>query len=36
MGLMKLLDEVEDGLSATPLRALRALTPKELMNTISP
>ena len=36
IGLMTILDEVEDGLSGTPLRALRALTPEELVNTISP
>ena len=36
IGLMKILDEFEDGLSGTPLKALRALTPKELVNTIFP
>jgi len=31
-----ILDEFEDGLSGTPLRAIRAHTPKNLVNTISP
>ena len=36
IGLMMILDEFEDGLSGTPLRAIRAHTPKNLVNAISP
>jgi len=35
IGLMKTLDEFENGRSGTPLRAIKTLTSKKLVNTIT-
>ena len=35
IGLIKTSDEFEDGPSGTPLRALKTLTSKKLVNTIT-
>ena len=35
IGLMKNLDKFNDGPSVTPLRALKTLTSKKLVNTIT-